>query len=76
MSQKKVYLYSPDGKEERWVMEVDAPAGWLKSHPNEVQPGEGDGSLKGSDPEEETLEDLQNQLDELEEKEAPKKKKR
>ena len=33
MSQKKVYLFSPDGKEEGWFMEDDAPAGWVRSKP-------------------------------------------
>lgn len=32
MSQKKVLLYSPEGKEE-WFMEVDAPAGWTPQPP-------------------------------------------
>jgi hypothetical protein len=74
MSQKKVLLYSPEGKEE-WVMECDAPAGWTPQPPvteedvaaseaeeedlrkqveemeGDVQPGDGDGTLKGSDPE-------------------------
>ena len=77
MSQRKLYLYSPDGKEEGWYMEDKAPAGWLKSDPNisKVLPGDGDGTLKGSDPDEEleedeeTLEELQQQLDDLEEAE-------
>jgi hypothetical protein len=66
MSQKKVLLYSPDGKEEGWYMENEAPAGWSNQPPEteqpepagdpdpvegDVQPGEGDGTLKGSDPE-------------------------
>lgn len=33
MSQKKVYLFSPDGKEEGWFMEDETPGGWLRSKP-------------------------------------------
>jgi len=77
MSQKKVYLYSPDGKEEGWFMELEAPAGWLPSPPkeletSEVEPPEHTGGLtdvndSGDDQE---LADLQRQLDDLEAKEA------
>lgn len=55
MSQKKVLLYSPDGKEECWFMEDEAPAGWVRHKPEveyegEVLPGGGDPDLKGYDP--------------------------
>lgn len=55
MSQKKVLLYSPDGKEENWFMEDEAPAGWVRHKPQveyegEVLPGGGDPTLKGYDP--------------------------
>lgn len=33
MSQKKLYLFNPDGKEEGWYMEDEAPPGWLRSKP-------------------------------------------
>ncbi len=38
MSQKKVLLYSPDGKEEGWYMEDEAPPGWLRSKPEAEEP--------------------------------------
>ena len=55
MSQKKVLLYSPDGKEECWFMEDEAPAGWVRHKPEVVEegdvlPGGGDPDLKGYDP--------------------------
>ena len=37
MSQKKVLLYSPDGKEECWFMEDEAPAGWVRHKPEVVE---------------------------------------
>lgn len=70
MSQRKLYLYSPDGKSEGWYMEKEAPAGWLKSAPEapEFDHAENDPQVDRpmDGPEEETLEDLQKQLDELE----------
>ena len=36
MSQKKVLLYSPDGKEENWFMEDEAPADWLRHKPQSL----------------------------------------
>lgn len=43
MSQKKVYLFSPDGKEEGWFMEDETPAGWVRTKP-ESKEDEGDGA--------------------------------
>ena len=40
MSQKKVYLYSPDGTEEGWYMELQAPPGWVSSRPAAEEPEE------------------------------------
>jgi hypothetical protein len=56
MSQKKVLLYSPEGKEE-WFMEDDAPAGWTPTPPVTEE------QVAASEAEEA---DLKKQVDELE----------
>ena len=65
MSQKKIYVYSPDGEDEGWFMELESPAGWLPSPPGGIQeePDEPEES------EEEELARLQAELNELEEEE-------
>jgi len=71
MSQKKVYVFSPDGESEGWYMQNEVPAGWLNSPPEGEQtepevPEHTGGLTDVNDSGEETLEDLQKQLDELE----------
>jgi hypothetical protein len=47
-------VYSPDGEKSLRCHVDDIPGGWVRTDPNipVVEPGDGDGTLKNSDPEE------------------------
>jgi len=73
--EQKLY-YSPDGKESRWYDSGKQPEGWTvepvaEEIEGDVLPGDGDGTLKGYDPDDDQeLEDLKAELAELEAEEA------